>query len=59
MLHYVLQPRRHQYEGRVAVRVGPDDPRPPLDLAVDVLGPVVRLDPAQQTRSQGLRLSEY
>lgn len=46
MLHYVLQPRRHQHEGRVAVREGPDDPRPPPDLAVDALDPVVRPDPA-------------
>lgn len=46
MLHYVLQPRRHQYGGRVAVREGPDDPHPPPDLAVDALGPVVRPDPA-------------
>lgn len=46
MLHYVLQPRRHQYGGRVAVRECPDDPHPPPDLAVDALGPVVRPDPA-------------
>ena len=46
MLHFALQPRRHQYEGRVAVREGPDDPRPPPDLAVDALDPVVRPDPA-------------
>lgn len=46
MLHYVLQSRRHQHEGRVAVREGPDDPRPPPDLAVDALDPVVRLDQA-------------
>lgn len=46
MLHYVLQPRRHQHEGRVAVREGPDDPRPPPDLAVDALDSVVRPDPA-------------
>lgn len=46
MLHYVLQPRRHQHEGRIAVREGPDDPRPPPDLAVDALNPVVRPDPA-------------
>lgn len=46
MLHYVLQPRRHQHEGRIAVREGPDDPRPPPDLAVDALDPVVRPDPA-------------
>lgn len=46
MLHYALQPRRHQHEGRIAVREGPDDPRPPPDLAVDALDPVVRPDPA-------------
>lgn len=46
MLHYVLQPRRHQHEGRVAVREGPDDPRPPPVLAVDAFDPVVRPDPA-------------
>ena len=54
MLRYVLQPRRHQHEGRAAVREGPDDPRPPPDLAVYALDPVVRPDPAQQTRSQSL-----
>lgn len=46
MLHYVLQPRCHQHEGRVAVREGPGDPRPPPDLAIDALDPVVRPDPA-------------
>ena len=46
MLHYVFQPRRHQKERRVAVWEGPDDPRPPPDLAVDALDPVVRSDPA-------------
>ena len=46
MLHYVLQPRRHQYEGRIAVREGPDDPCPPPALAVYTLDPVVRPDPA-------------
>lgn len=46
MLRHVLQPRRHQHEGRAAVREGPDDPRPPPDLAVDALDPVVRPDPA-------------
>lgn len=46
MLHYVLQPRRHQHEGRIAVREGPDGPRPPPDLAVDAPDPVVRPDPA-------------
>ena len=46
MLRYALQVRRHQHEGRVAVREGPDDPRPPPDLADDALGPVVRPDPA-------------
>lgn len=43
---YVLQPRRHQHEGRVAVREGPDGPGPPPNLAVDTLDPVVRPDPA-------------
>lgn len=46
MFHYVLQSRRHQHEGRVAVREGPDDPRLPPVLAVDTLDPVVRPDPA-------------
>lgn len=46
MLHYVLQPRSHQHEGRIAVREGPDGPRPPPDLAVDAPDPVVRPDPA-------------
>lgn len=46
MLRYVLQPRRHQYEGRVAVREGPDGSRPPPDLAVDAFDSVVRPDPA-------------
>lgn len=46
MLHYVLQPRCHQHEGRIAVREGPDDPRSPPDLAVDAPDPVVRPDPA-------------
>lgn len=45
MLHYVLQPRSDQHEDRVAVREGSDDPRPPPDLAVDTLDPVVRPDP--------------
>ena len=61
MLHYVLQPRRHQHEGRVAVREGPDDPRPPPDLAVDALDPVVRPDPAPVLRREfrvGKRLGE-
>lgn len=46
MLRYVLQSRWHQYDDRVAVRVGPDGPRPPPDLAVDAFDPVVRPDPA-------------
>lgn len=61
MLHYVLQPRRHQHEGRIAVREGPDDPRPPPDLAVDALDPVVRPDPAPVLRREfrvGKRLGE-
>lgn len=61
MLHYVLQPRRHQHEGRVAVREGPDDPRPPPDLAVDSLDPVVRPDLAPALRREsraGQRLGE-
>lgn len=44
MLHYVLQPHRHQHEGRIAVREGPDDPRPPPDLTVDAFDHVVRPD---------------
>ena len=61
MLHYALQPRRHQHEGRVAVREGPDDPRPPPDLAVDAPDPVVRPDPASVLRREfrvGKRLDE-
>lgn len=50
MLRNVLQPRRRQHEGRVAVREGPDDPRPPPDLAVDALDSVVRPDPAPVLR---------
>lgn len=52
MLHYAFQPRRHQHEGRIAVREGPDDPRPPPDLAVDALDPVVRPDPAPVLRRE-------
>lgn len=52
MLHYVLPPRRHQHEGRIAVREGPDDPRPPPDLAVDALDPVVHPDPAPALRRE-------
>lgn len=61
MLHYVLQPRRHQHEGRIAVREGPDDPRSPPDLAVDALDSVVRPDLAPVLRREfrvGKRLSE-
>lgn len=61
MLHYVLQPRRHQHEGRIAVREGPDDPRPPPDLAVNALDSVVRPDPAPVLRQEfrvGKRLGE-
>ena len=61
MIHYVLQPRRHQHEGRIAVREGPDDPCPPPDLAVDALDPVVRPDPAPVLRREfrvGKRLGE-
>lgn len=61
MLHYVLQPRRHQHKGRVAVREGPDDPRPPPDFAVDALDSVVRPDPAPVLRREfrvGKRLGE-
>ena len=54
MLHYALQPRGHQHEGRVAVREGPDDPRPPPDLAVEALDPVVRPDPAPVLRREFL-----
>ena len=44
-------PPLHQHFRR-DLREGPDDPRPPPDLAVDALDPVVRPDPVQQTRSQ-------
>lgn len=50
--HYALQPRRHQHEGRVAVREGPDDPRPPPDLAVDALDPAVRPDSTPELRQE-------
>lgn len=51
MLHYVLQPRRHQHEGRLAVREGPDDPRPPPPVfAVDAIDSVVRPDPVPVLR---------
>lgn len=33
VLHYVLQPCRHQHKGRVTVLEGPDNSRPPPDLA--------------------------
>lgn len=52
MLRYALQARRHQYEGRVVVREGLDDPRSPPDLAVDVLDPVVRPDPEPVLRRE-------
>ena len=61
VLHCVIKPRRHQREGRVAVWEGPDDPRPPPDLAVDALDPVVRPDPAPVLRREfrvGKRLGE-
>ena len=61
VLRYVLQSRRHQHEGRVTVREGPDDPRPLPDLAVDALDPVVRPDPAPVLRRElrvGQRLDE-
>lgn len=61
MLHFVLQPRRHQHEDRVAVREDPDDPRPPPDFAVDALDPVVRPDLAPVLRREfrvGKRLGE-
>lgn len=61
MLHYVLQTRRIHHEGRVAVREGPDDPRPPPDLAIEALDPVVRPDPAPVLRREflvGKRLGE-
>lgn len=61
VLHYVLQPRRHQHEGRVAVREGPDDPRLPPDLAVDALDPVARPNLAPAIRREfrvGKRLGE-
>lgn len=52
MLDYVLQPRRHQHECRVAVREGPYDPRPPPDLAVDALDAVIGPDPAPVLRRE-------
>ena len=61
MLRYVLQPRRHQREGRIAVREGPDDPHPPPDLAVNAFDPVVRPDPTPVLRREfhvGKRLGE-
>lgn len=61
MLHYVLQSRSDQHEDRVAVREGSDDPRPPPDLAIDALDPVVRPDPAPVLRRVfrvGRRLGE-
>lgn len=61
MLHHVLQPRRHQHEGRVAVREGPDGPRPPPDFAVDALDPVVRPNQTPVLRREfrvGKRLGE-
>ena len=61
MLHYVLQPRSDQHEDRVAVREGSDDPRPPPDLAIDALDPVVRPDPAPVSGREfrvGQRLGE-
>lgn len=61
MLHYELQSRRYQHEGRVAVREGSDDLRPPPDLAVDALDPVVLPDPAPALRREfrvGKRLGE-
>ena len=61
MLHFVLQPRRHQHEDRVTVREDPDDPRPPPDFAVDALDPVVRPDLAPVLRREfrvGKRLGE-
>lgn len=61
MLHYVLQTRRTHHEGRVAVREGPDGPRPPPDLAVDALDPVARPDLAPVLRREfrvGKRLGE-
>lgn len=61
MLHYELQSRRHQHESRVAVREGSDDLRPPPDLAVDALDPVVLPDPAPALRREfrvGKRLGE-
>ena len=52
MPYYVLQPRRHQHEGRVAVQEGPDGLRPPSDLAVDAPDPVVYPDPAPVLRRE-------
>mgnify|MGYP006959748006 CR=1 FL=1 len=61
MLHYVLQARRTHHEGRVAVREGPDGPRPSPDLEIDAHDPVVRPDPAPVLRRKfrvGKRLGE-
>lgn len=61
MLRYALQPRRHQHECRGVVREGTDDPRPPPDLVVDALDPVVRPDLAPALRREfrvGKRLGE-
>lgn len=52
MPHDVLQPRRHQHQGRVAVREGPYDPRPPPDLAVDALDTVISPDSAPVLRRE-------
>lgn len=40
----IFQPRRHGHEGGVAVREGPDDPRPPPYLAVYPLDAAVAAD---------------
>ena len=52
MLHDVLQPRRHQHQGRVAAREGPYDSRPPPDLAVDALDTVIGPDSAPVLRRE-------
>ena len=61
VLRNLLRPRRHQHEGRVAVRERPDDSRPPPDLALDSLDPVVRPDLVTVLRREfrvGKRLGE-
>lgn len=61
VLRYVLQPRRHQHGGRVPVREGPDDPRPPPGLVVDALDFIIHPYPAPALERElraGQRLGE-